>query len=350
MLAVLKDIPIENNISIKNVDQPSETRGYLIIEVKASGICGSDLHAYHWTKNYQKRYDGCLPVILGHEFAGVVKSIGKDVNGFTLGEKVVARPGISCGKCYCCIEGNDGICQNRKILGVHFNGAMSEYVAVPFNNCYKLPENCSLQIGAIFEPINVAYNAVLKAGSLLGKDVVVIGPGPLSYFISLFVEASGAKSIIINGLSRDKVRMQKFADVLNEVEISYGENMLFKIVADKTHKKGVDVVFEVSGSIGGFQDSLNIIRKNGLIVLVGIIPELVSVDTNLLVRGEVIVKGALGASSRVWEEVIRYMASLTNGARKKFEKVVTHQIPLKSAEEAFKIAEAGIGLKVLLSP
>lgn len=170
MQAVLKDIPKANRILIKEVDPPKLPSGCLLIKVEAVGICGSDLHAYHWTDDYQKRYSGSLPVILGHEFTGTVESVGEGAEGFTIGQRIVARPGKSCNRCYCCVEGNDGICQNRRIMGVHFDGAMAGYVSVQATNCYALPERCSPVLGAIFEPINVAYNAVRRAGPILGKE------------------------------------------------------------------------------------------------------------------------------------------------------------------------------------
>ncbi len=350
MRAVLKDIPEANHISIKEVDPPEPAKGCLRVKVEAAGICGSDLHAYHWTKDYEKRYSGSLPVILGHEFTGIVESVGEGAEGFATGQRIIARPGKSCNRCYCCIEGNDGICQNRRIMGVHFDGSMAEYVSVPAANCYVLPEHFSPSLGAIFEPINVAYNAAQRAGPLLGKDVVIIGPGPLSYFICLFLELSGAKSQTIAGLPRDKVRMERFMEAAPRIECVDSESDLSRAVHEKTGKRGADIIFDVSGSRDGFQQSLQLVRKSGVLVLVGIISDRVSVDTNLLVRGEITVKGALGASRRVWEEVIRLMRSLPHGVVKKFENSVTHTLPIKEAEQAFKIAEEGTGLKVLLLP
>ncbi len=350
MRAVLKDIPQADHISIQEVDPPESAKGCLRVRVEAAGICGSDLHAYHWTKDYEKRYSGSLPVILGHEFTGIVESIGKDTEGFEIGQRIVARPGRSCNHCYCCLEGNDGICQNRRIMGVHFNGAMAGYVSVQASNCYALPEHFSPSLAAIFEPINVSYNAVKRAGPLLGKEIVIIGPGPLSYFISLFSELSGAKSLTIAGLPRDHARMKRFVAAVPSIGCIDSESALLKAVREKTGKRGADIVFEVSGSAEGFQQGLQLVRKSGVVVLVGIISDRVSVDSNLLVRGEITVRGALGASSRVWEEMIGLMRSLPHEVVEKFERAVTHTLPLAEAEEAFKIAEEGIGLKVLLSP
>jgi len=350
MIAVLKKKALPNHIDVSNVDPPELKEGHLIVRIQAAGVCGSDLHTYHWTADYQRRLQGCLPVILGHEFAGVIEEIGEGVDGFSVGDRIISRPGINCGECYCCLEGHDGICVNRKVMGVHFNGAMAEKILVPAANCHKISDKISDTLAMMIEPITIAYNAVKKAGNLLGKCAVTFGPGPIGYLICLFLRRAGVRNYIIAGLEKDRERLEIFKNNLDGIEILDNTENLSCRIANMSQGCGAHAAFDASGSGTGFQQCLESVRKRGVVVLVGVIADTISIDSNLIVRKEVMVRGSHAGGRALWNEVIAYLESLSDGEMSNFEKGMTHRFSLNDAEAAFRSVKKGIGLKTALIP
>lgn len=350
MLAVLKSIPKENHISVETLPDPEILDGWVLVKVDMAGICGSDLHTYHWTPDYQVRYANCLPVVLGHEYTGIVQETGPGVDHIQKGDRVVSRTPISCGQCYVCLSGQEAICDQRKLLGVHYNGAMAELVAVPAQNCHVLDDKYPLQLAALSEPISIAYGAVHKAGGLLGKNVVVIGPGPIGYFISLLSQLSGAARLYVLGLVQDKERFDIFKDSIPGLQARQNAEELGGQIRIRLFGGGADVVFEASGSAGGLQTALRLVRKHGLIVQVGIVSRVAEVNTNLVVRDQITIKGTPAIPRRLWIRMLDYIGLLPISEQTKFEKVITGVFPLERADQAFDDLVNGRGMKIMLRP
>lgn len=350
MLAVIKSIPKEHHISIQNVKIPEVREGWVLVKVDIAGVCGSDVHVYKWTPDYQVRYKGCLPVVLGHEYTGVVEDIGENVKKINIGDRVVSRTPISCDHCYACLSGQEAICEHRKLLGVHYNGAMAEYVAVPANNCHVLPRQYPIRLAALSEPISIAFGAVYKAERLLGKNVAIIGPGPIGYLIALLCKLSGASLIFILGLPRDKNRFEIFQQSIENVHVETDLAELKRNIGDTTFTRRADVVFEASGAPQALQTALELVRKQGLVVQVGIVSKLAEVNTNLAVRDEIVIKGTPAIPKRLWIRTLDFLSQLPDLEKEKFEKVISHFFPLEKAEEAFLKMSSGEGMKMMLSP
>lgn len=350
MLAVVKSIPKENHISVKTLPDPEILNGWVLVKVDMAGICGSDLHTYRWTPDYQMRYANCLPVVLGHEYSGIVQEKGPGVDHIQKGDRVVSRTPISCGQCYACLSGQEAICDQRKLLGVHYNGAMAELVAVPAQNCHVLNINYPLQLAALSEPISIAYGAVHKAGGLLAKNVVVIGPGPMGYFISLLSKLSGAARLYVLGLGRDKERFDIFKKFIPGLLVRQNAEELEGQIRTRLFGGGADVVFEASGSASGLQTALRMVRKRGLIVQVGIVSRTAEVNTNLAVRDEITIKGTPAIPRRLWIRMLDYISLLDRSEQVKFEKAITGVYPLEKADRAFDDLANGRGMKIMLRP
>jgi threonine dehydrogenase-like Zn-dependent dehydrogenase len=350
MLAVVKSIPKENHIAVATLPNPEILNGWVRVKVDLVGICGSDLHTYHWTPDYQVRYANCLPVVLGHEYTGMVEETGPGVKQIQKGDRVVSRTPISCGQCHVCLSGQEAICDHRKLLGVHYNGAMAEQVAVPAQNCHVLDDTYPPQLAALSEPISIAYGAVHKAGSLLGKNVVVIGPGPIGYFISLLSKLSGAARLYVLGLARDKARFDIFKDSISGLQTSQDAAELEGRIRSRLFSGGVDVVFEASGSAGGLQTALNLVRKRGLIVQVGIVSKSAEVNTNLAVRDEITIIGTPAIPQRLWVRMLDFLSLLPGSEQAKFEKAITGVLSLEKADQAFDDLAMGRGMKIMLRP
>lgn len=350
MLAVVKDIPQEKHIAVQDVSPPKVGPGWVLVRVDLAGICGSDLHTYHWTPDYQKRFAGLLPAVLGHEYTGIVEQVGGGVAEVKVGDRVVSRTPISCGRCYACLSGQEAICDQRQLLGVHYPGAMAEYVSVPALNCHVLPKNYPPKLAVLSEPISIAYGAVHKAKGLQGKNVAIIGPGPLGYLVALLAQLGGAARVLVLGLPRDAHRFDMFTETLVNVSVGQGFEEFKSLVKDETGGSGVDVVFEVSGAPSGLDMGLNLVRKRGLVVLVGIVAAMAKVDTNLAVRSEITIQGTPAAPQRLWSRMLDYLSQLPAQEQNLFQQVITHNFPLKQAREAFELMDAGKGMKLTLTP
>jgi len=350
MLAVVKSIPRENHISIRNVEEPKASKGWVLVKVDMIGICGSDLHAYHWTPDYQIRYADCLPVVLGHEYTGLVQEVGSQVEQIKIGDRIVSRTPISCGQCYACLSGQEAICEKRKLLGVHYNGAMAQYVTVPANNCHILNPKYPVKLAVLSEPISITYGAIHKAGSLIGKNIVVIGPGPIGYFISLLSKLSGTARIFVLGLPQDENRFNIFRDSIHNLYARKIAEELKDEIREETFGGGADVVFEASGSPHGLQTALELVRKRGQVIQVGIVSKRAEVNTNLAVRDEITIKGTPAIPKRLWIRTLDFLNLLPDSDQAKFERVITDIYPLDNAEEAFKKMSKSIGMKIMLSP
>ncbi|RLI37795.1 galactitol-1-phosphate 5-dehydrogenase, partial [Candidatus Bathyarchaeota archaeon] len=160
------------DIRIEDVPKPEIRSDEVLVEVKAVGICGSELHAYEGISKRRRP-----PLIMGHEFSGVIAEIGGEVEGFKKGDRVVVDPLNRCGVCEQCTAGRGNICRNVKLLGLHVSGAFAEYVPAPARNCYKLPDHVSFEEGSVVEPLSVGVHAVNRTPIKLGDTVLVVGAG-----------------------------------------------------------------------------------------------------------------------------------------------------------------------------
>ena len=350
MLAVVKDKPIEKHLVVEKMASPRPPAGWVLVKVELTGICGSDLHTYHWTPDYQIRFKNKLPRVIGHEFTGTIRELGEAVTGWEVGDRVVARTPISCGECTPCLSGRESICNSRLLQGVDYDGTMAEEAILPASNCFRLPPGYPPLLAALSEPISIAYNAVLKAGALIGRTVAIIGPGPLGYLIALLAKLSGVSRILILGLPKDHERIDLFRENIEGVETFDDLAALKTALAQNNMGPGADVVFEASGAPKGAQIGLEIAGKMGQVILVGIVTDVVSVNTNLAVRSEILLAGSAAAPKRVWMRMLNHLAQLSEMEKARFERVVTHRFPLEKALDAFQTMEAGAGLKMMLWP
>ncbi|MCX5819792.1 MAG: alcohol dehydrogenase catalytic domain-containing protein [Deltaproteobacteria bacterium] len=350
MLAVIKTNPIPKEMSVKNVEKPKLKTGHAIVKVDAVGICGTDVHIYNWEIGYQKRLEERLPVTLGHEFTGIIEEMDGISEEIAVGDRVVAIPAVGCGTCYYCRNGSREICLNRKPIGLEYPGAMAEYVLVDKNQCFVLPKDFPVTLGAAIEPMSVAYNAVFKAGSLLGKNVVVIGPGAIGYYASMFAYLAGAADISISGLPQDASRLIIFKNNIPGINIFTDTKALLHHTSEISNGVGVDVILEISGSGGGLSSAISLAKKRAIIVLVGIASKPLTIDSIALVRNEIRMSGTHVLPPKLWGELINLLISLDDVDKARFEESITHKFPISEAEKAFKIVEDCLGMKVLIHP
>ena len=204
-------------------------------------------------------------------------------------------------------------------------------------------------LAALSEPISIAYSAVLKAGPLLGRTVAVIGPGPIGYLIALLASLSGAARVTVLGLPKDRDRLDRIRQHIDRSETFDDLPTFQAALSDRPYSPGADVVFEVTGAAKGAQLAMEAVAKLGQVVLVGIVSDAVSLNTNIAVRSEVLLAGSAAASKAIWMRMLNHLAHLSEAEKNKFEQVVTHRFPLAQALKAFALMESGVGLKMMLT-
>lgn len=340
MLAVVKNKP-EVGIEVMEIPEPDIEKDQVMIEVKACGICGSDLHFYEWEPH--ARWIN-LPRVIGHEVAGTICKVGEEVTGFEVGDRVVTETWGGCGNCYYCRLGRFNHCMYQTRIGQHVDGGMAKYVVVPAISLYKIPEEVDFQEASVIEPLGVILHAFERCDMKPGDDLAIIGPGPIGLLGVMLAKANGASTIIVSGLKEDSDRLE-FAKKFGAITVNIGEENLEKRVLDLTEGKGVDVVMDVSGGKGSLTEAAKIAKLGGQIGLVGLGPESIF-DNNVIVMKELSVHGSFRRQPSTWYRAIKLVASKIIDTKS----VITHILPLERADDGFQALIRKEGIKAILLP
>jgi len=345
MKAVLKTQPGPGNLAYTDFPDPTAPPGHVVIEVRAAGLCGTDLSLYHWADSIVRQYKPEPPLVMGHEFAGVVCEVGPGVTGFRVGDRVTANPMMYCGQCYYCRSGRHSICDDRPMLGLRLNGCFSRFVAVRQQNVYRLPPEASFEAAAMSEVLCVAMHALDRVPVGPGDTVAVVGAGPLGFLVLLAARAAGASRIIMTGLGVDRERL-KVATSLGAHTIAVDETNPAQRVRDLTRGLGADVVFECAGRAGGVPQALGLVRKGGRIGVLGQGYDDSSFNTALICFGEVELVGVRAYDPKVWHRSYDVLAS----RQLPVEALVTHRLPLEDAARGIELMTGRQGLKIMFTP
>ena len=335
-----KESPLE--IGWKNEEiaglQPDE----VLVKVRASAICGSDLHIARGLHPSVKDY----PCTIGHEFAGDVVAIGSGVTSVHLGERVTVEPCIVCGKCDACRHGDYGYCEHITYTYRIGHGAMANYVVVKEPYVYELPQYLNYQTGALMEPLSVATHAVRRANIGLGERVLIIGAGAIGMMVAAMCHAAGAGQVIIADFSENRLETAKQigADVAicsaklpikkdkNGNQIVDDDDGLVQEVRRLTGGKGVDKAFEAVGKQSCMEQALHSLVHNGLLTIIGIYEKpITNFNSSIMITRELRVQGAQGYC---WD----FPVAIAAAKNIPLEKFITHTFSLDQFEEALNTA------------
>jgi len=345
MKAFVKTRPEIGGAEYMDFDDPRRQKGEVVIEVKAAGICGTDMHLYDWADNIIREYKPKLPVVMGHEFAGKIIDLGPEVENLKVGDNVTAFPVLYCGQCSYCRDGQQNICNNRPILGLGANGAFAQYVAIRAANVYRLDETIPFELGALSELTCVGIHAIDRIQMKLGDTVAVVGCGPLGLLMAILAKHSGAAQVFVTGLKQDRQRLD-LAKKVGAYSVMVDQVDPKQIIFESTNGVGADVVFETAGSSAGVIQSIDVVRKGGRISILGQGHESTQIQTAMLSFREIELVGTRAYTGKDWDKV---SATLLNAAED-LNQVVTHRIPLAQAEEGIKRMKSREGLKIILEP
>ncbi len=288
------------------VDMPMPVCGPndLLVRVKACGICGSDVHGWDGSSGRRKP-----PLVMGHEAAGVVAEVGSQVKNFAVDDRVTFDSTVSCGQCSACRRGSINLCENRQVLGVSCDefrrhGAFAEYVIVPQNISYKLPDELPFEHAALIEAVSIAVHAANRTPIKLGDTAVVVGSGMIGLLVIQAVRLAGCARVIAVDLEDSKLEIAKSlgADVgLNAKHVD-----VVAAVKELTAGKGADVSLEVVGATPTVRTAIECTRKGGAITLVGNLAPTVELPLQAVVTRELTIFGSC-ASNGEYPECIDYL-------------------------------------------
>jgi len=332
MKAIVKEKPGAGAV-LRDVEVPKPGPKDVLIRVKAGAICGSDVHIYEWDPWAQSVIPK-LPHILGHEFAGEVMEVGKEVHNVKPGDHVAGETHIPCDNCYFCLTGQRHICLNMKVYGVHSTGIFSEYTTVPEPCAVKIPPEIPYPVAALMEPCGVAVHGLSK-GIISGKNLLIFGCGPIGLFALQGAIAYGASRVYSVDVSANRLKM---AQSFGATKVFHAEkDPVEKTILDETRGVGVDMVLEISGNQKAYDQGLRLLRKAGTFVVVGLPsrPIQIEIPTNVMYKEAKI----LGITGREMYDTWFQVIELIQSRKITPDKVVTHQLAPEKIEEGFKVAK-----------
>jgi threonine 3-dehydrogenase len=342
-MKALRKMRAGRGLSMESAPVPAIGAADVLVRVKTASICGTDLHIYGWDRWSQGRIKP--PLTLGHEFCGVVESVGEDVAAVKAGDFVSAEMHVNCGHCRQCRLGEAHICQNLRIIGIDQDGAFAEFVKIPASNIWKLDAAIPEHYGAILDPLGNAVHTVL-AGPIAGQTVLVTGCGPIGLMSIAVAKACGSSTVFATETNENRRAMAKKmgADVvLNPA----AEDAVARILAE-TNGTGVDALLEMSGNPTAIQQGFKGLRAGGRASLLGIPTENVPLD----LVNDVIFKGATvqGIYGRRMYGTWVQMTALLKAGRLNLEPLFGEREPLEKFENAFAKLQGGLAGKILLFP
>ena len=339
MKALVKYGKGENDMELREIPEPIPQANEAKVRVEATGICGTDLYGYSAVKP---------PVVLGHETAGIVAEVGKEVKDIKVGDRVTTETtAYVCGQCKFCLSKNYNLCTHRKGLGSAVNGAFAEYFVIRKESIHQIPSHIDFISASLFEPLSCAVHAVMEQANLLSHEtVLVLGPGPLGLLTAQIVKSLEAK-VIICGIEGDEKRLS--------IAKKLGINQVFNIkkkdiqdcLSNLTLGYGFDVVFECSGSVEAVEYGLNFIRKGGRYIQEGIVHQPIKLRFDqILFDKELSIIGSRTQKPSSWDKAI----NLVNDGKVNLEELVSDVLLLSNWKEGFRRAKKKNSIKIVLQP
>ena len=344
MLGVCKTKPEPGGIELREnlaVGEPGP--GEIRLRVGATGICGTDLHIYHWVPWAAARMK--LPTVLGHEIAGTVDAVGEGVTSVARGDLVSLESHISCGSCYQCHNAKPHLCARTRYPGIDIHGGLAEYLVVPARIAWKHGKPLSVDVAAMFEPFGLAVHASLEGDGVSGLDVLITGCGPIGLMNVAVARALGAAQVIATDVNPKRLAAAARAGADRVVDVRTEDPVA--ITRDLTRGRGADVVFEYSGQEAAIRQAAEAVASGGEIRLVGAPEKAIAIDLTAWILKGITVRAVHGRKIfGSWEQASR----LVESGKIDLAPRVSHRIPLREGAESFDLIERGEAVKVLVLP
>lgn len=341
MKAIVKTQKGPGHVAYMDVPDPGHPGpGYLLVEVKTAGICGSDVHIWHDT------FPNRPPVILGHEYVGVVLEVGEGVTDFKPGDVVTSEvPTEYCGKCKYCRTGDVQHCVDRGGMGGTRNGIFAKYELVEARVSHHVPENVDLRLGALLEPVSTCAHCMELTKIQGGEVVVIAGPGPIGLIMAQLAKAEGGY-VIVTGTDVDAHRLELALELGADEVINVQREDGAEAIRQRTGGYGCDVYIDCSGNARSVALGIEALRYMGRYTQMGVLGREVTVNWDRIATKEIQMTGVRCEKYSSWERALAYVKM----GKVNLEKLATHDFGFDQWEEAFKVFESKAGLKILMHP
>ncbi|MBC2723852.1 MAG: L-threonine 3-dehydrogenase [Desulfosporosinus sp.] len=338
MKALVKKYEVPG-IWMDEVPLPKVGKNDVLIKVKKTSICGTDIHIYNWDEWAQKTIP--TPMVIGHEYVGTVAEFGSNVHDVRIGELVSGEGHLTCGVCRNCLAGRRHLCNRTSGVGVNRDGAFAEYVSVPVTNIWHCDPSVSEDIYSCFDPFGNAVHTAL-AFDVIGEDVLIAGAGPIGIMAAAVVNKVGARHVVITDVNPYRLELAKKMGIKHAYNVN--DITISKIAEELKMKEGFDVGLEMSGNPYAFNDMLKNMSHGGKIAMLGIQPPGSGVDWDEIVFNSLTIKGIYGREMfETWYKMTMLIQSGLD-----ISPIITHHLPISAYEKGFEIMASGKSGKVIL--
>ena len=338
MRAIAKLRP-EAGLDLTEVPVPEPGINDVLIKIKRTSICGTDVHIYNWDAWAQTTIRP--PMVIGHEFVGVIEEVGANVLGFRRGDLVDGEGHIVCGVCRNCLAGRRHLCKDTKGVGVNRDGAFAEYLCIPASNAVHVDPSIPLDVLSCFDPLGNATHTALQY-DLVGEDVLITGAGPIGCMAVAIARQAGARKVVVTDINPDRLALATTMGATRVVDVS--KENLADVQREIGMKEGFDVGMEMSGSPRALNDMIDNMAHGGRIALLGIMTDKTAVDWNKVVFNMLTIRGIYGRE--MYETWYKMTALIQSGLN--ITPVITHRFHFTEFQTAFELMRAGRSGKIIL--
>ncbi|TDO95957.1 L-threonine 3-dehydrogenase [Marinomonas balearica] len=335
-LAKLFDEP---GIWLTDTDIPAYGHNDVVIKVRKTAICGTDIHIYNWDD--WARATIPVPMTVGHEFVGEIVRKGRDVTDFSVGDRVSGEGHITCGRCRNCRAGRRHLCPETRGVGVNREGAFAEFLVIPSSNAFSIPDDISDELAAIFDPFGNAVHTALSF-DLVGEDVLITGAGPIGAMAAAVARFVGARNVVITDVNDYRLALAKQLGATRTVNVA--RESLEDVMSDIGMVEGFGVGLEMSGNGSAFELMLESMSHGGKIAMLGILGKESPIDWNKVIFKGLLIKGIYGRE--MYETWFKMVAMLQSGLD--ITPVITHRYDIQDYQQGFDVMASGRAGKVIL--
>jgi len=339
MMKALAKLERAPGLTMTRVKKPVVGHNDVMIRIRKTAICGTDIHIWKWDEWAQQTIP--VPLHVGHEYVGDIVEIGQEVRGFKLGDRVSGEGHITCGFCRNCRAGRRHLCRNTTGVGVNREGAFAEYLVIPAFNAFRIPDDISDEMAAIFDPFGNATHTALSF-NLVGEDVLITGAGPIGIMAAAIARHVGARHVVITDVNDYRLDLALKMGATRAINVT--KTSLRDVMAELYMTEGFDVGMEMSGVPSAFVSMLEHMNHGGKVALLGIPPSNTAIDWNQVIFKGLEIKGIYGRE--MFETWYKMVAMLQSGLD--LTPIITHRYPVDQFETGFAAMLSGQSGKVIL--
>lgn len=329
----------EKGIWMEQIPEPSYGPNDVMIRMKKTAICGTDMHIWHWDEWAQRTIK--VPMAVGHEYAGEIVALGSEVRGLAIGDRVSGEGHITCGHCRNCRAGRRHLCRNTVGVGVNRPGCFAEYMSLPASNVFKLPDAITDEIASILDPFGNATHTALSF-NLVGEDVLITGAGPIGIMAVAIARFVGSRHVVITDVNPYRLDLARRMGASRALDVR--TEKLDEAMKSLQMEEGFDVGLEMSGVPSAFREMLRTMHHGGSVALLGLMPQDTGIHWDEVIFKGLVLKGVYGRE--MFETWYKMSSMLQSGLD--ISGVITHRLPIEEYQFGFETMASGHSGKVIL--